>query len=400
MTGTGGPLAGVRVLDLSRVLAGPYCTMLLADLGASVVKVERSGVGDQSRAWGPPFVGDGESTYFMCANRGKRSVAADLTSAAGVEVVRRLAATADVVVENFLPGGAERLGLGRDQLCAERPALVYCSITGYPPESPDAARPGFDFAIQGDGGIMSVTGEREGPPMKVGVAIVDITTGMLAASGILAALLEARLTGRARHVAISLFDAQLAWLGNRASEHLIGGVEPARYGNAHPAICPYETFRAADGFVNVAVGTEGQYRALCRALAAPELATAEHYATNVQRVAHRDELVPLLQAAIGRRAVADLLASFAAEGVPGGPVRTIPDVLAAAPWATVAHEHATAGRVRTIRSPLAFDGANLTASEAPPLLGQQTEEVLRELGYDGDELATLLAGACRPGRAG
>jgi crotonobetainyl-CoA:carnitine CoA-transferase CaiB-like acyl-CoA transferase len=391
-----GPLAGVRVLDLSRVLAGPYCTMMLADLGAEIFKVERPGVGDQSRAWGPPFVG-GESTYYLSTNRGKRSVAVDVTQEAGLAVVRRLAATCDVVVENFLPGGAERLGLDRAALVGDRPEVVYCSIRGYPPESPDADRPGFDFAIQGDAGLMSITGPADGAPTKVGVAITDITTGMLAASGILAALLEARVTGTARAVSVSLFDAQLSWLGNRGSEALIGGVEPGRFGNAHPSICPYETFRAADGYVNLAIGTDGQFRAFCTEAGIPAAGADARYATNRDRVANRVELVALLGTTFQTRTVAAWLEAFERAGVPGGPVRTIPEVVAASPWALVQHDHPTAGAIRTFRSPLAFDDAYLTAAAPPPLLGEQTAEVLAELGYASDEAAALLEGVCRPG---
>jgi crotonobetainyl-CoA:carnitine CoA-transferase CaiB-like acyl-CoA transferase len=388
-----GPLAGVRVLDLSRVLAGPYCTMMLADLGAEVVKVERPGEGDQSRAWGPPFVA-GESTYFMSVNRGKRSIAVDLRDPRGQEVVQRLAERADVLVENFLPGGAERLGLGRDALAERRPALVYTSIRGYPLDSPEADQPGFDFAIQGAGGIMSVTGARDGDPMKVGVAIADITTGMLAASGTLAALYEARATGRGRHVAISLLDAQLAWLGNRGSEVLVGGVEPERFGNAHPSICPYETFRASDGYVNLAVGTDAQFQRFCDLAGLDDVAADARFSTNRDRVAHRHELVSRLQAAFAERTVEAWLALLAEGGIPSGPVRTIPQALAAAPYAVVEHEHPTVGRMRTIRSPLALDGEYRSAAAHPPRLGEHTREVLGELGYDAQEIGALLRGPC------
>ena len=261
--------------------------MMLSDLGAEVIKIERPGIGDQSRAWGPPFV-EGESTYFMAANRGKRSVAVDFTDPRGLAVVQRLAATADVVVENFLPGAAKKLGLDRETLVGARPEVVYCSITGYPADSPNAHRPGYDFAIQGDGGIMSVTGDVDGDPMKVGVAVADITSGMYAASGILAAIIESRATGRAPAVAVSLFGSQIAWLGNRATEVLVAGIEPERFGNAHPSLVPYETFRAADGFVNLAVGSDVQYRSFCTEAGAPELADDPRYATNAGRVAGRD----------------------------------------------------------------------------------------------------------------
>ncbi len=388
------PLAGVRVLDLSRVLAGPYCSMLLADLGADVVKVERPGSGDPTRAWGPPFR-DGESAYYLCVNRGKRSVTIDLGDPAGVDVARRLAAGADIVIESFLPRGAERLGLGYEELAALRPRVVYTSIAGYSPESTDAHRPGFDFAIQAEAGGMSITGEADGPPLKVGVAIADITTGMFASIGTLAALRTAERSGRGHHVQVSLFDSQLAWLANRGSDWLVGGEEPHRLGNAHPAIVPYEAFASSDGYVIVAIGTNDQFTRFCHAAALPDLAGDARYATNAQRVEHRIELAARLADAIRRRPTAEWLEVLAEANVPGGPVRTIPEAFAHAPYAIVEHAHPRLGAVRTVRSPIGLDGAYPTAAAAPPLLGQHTAEVLAELGYDDDAREVLLRGACR-----
>ncbi|MFM7553167.1 MAG: CaiB/BaiF CoA transferase family protein, partial [Actinomycetota bacterium] len=344
---TSGPLRGVRVLDLSRVLAGPYCAMMLADLGADVIKVERPDGGDITRAWGPPWAG-GEATYYMAANRGKRSIAIDLRDPAGLAIAQRLAGTCQVVIENFIPGGAERMGLGFEALRADNPGLVYCSISGYPADSAEAALPGFDFAIQAEGGIMSITGDEDGAPMKVGVAIADITSGMFAASGILAALLDVERGQPGRHVRVSLSDAQLAWLANRGTEASVAGVEPERLGNAHPSIVPYETFPTRGAHIVIAVGTDDQYRALCGVLGLDDAAADARFATNPERVAHRTALVPLLAAATATWEAADLLAALDAARVPSGPVRSIPEALAHSPQALVAHEHPTAGEVRTI----------------------------------------------------
>jgi crotonobetainyl-CoA:carnitine CoA-transferase CaiB-like acyl-CoA transferase len=390
------PLAGVRVLDLSRILAGPYCTMMLADLGADVVKVERPGGGDPTRSWGPPFV-EGESTYFLSANRGKRSICVDLADPEGVELVRSLAAQSDVVIENFIPGGAERMGLGYAALRERRPSLVYCSIAGYPDDGPDASRPGFDFAIQGEGGVMSITGEQDGDPMKVGVAIADITAGIYATVGVLAALREATATGVGSHVQVSLFDAQVAWLANRASDFLVAGETPLRLGNAHPAIVPYESFRASDGYVIVAIGTDAQFVRFCREASLSELLDDPRFATNPDRVRNRAALTPVLAEAIQARPVADWLALMERAGVPGGPVRTIPEVFAHAPFATHTHEHATLGPIRTVRSPIGLDGTRATADAPPPLLGEHAAAILAEAGYSAREVEHLLTSVCRTG---
>jgi len=390
---TEGPLAGVRVLDLSRVLAGPYCSMILADMGADIVKVENPQGGDITRAWGPPWAGD-EATYYMSANRGKRSIAIDLRDLAGVEVARRIAATCDVVIENFIPGGAERMGLGWETLRTDNPTLVYCSISGYPHDSPEAPLPGFDFAIQGEGGIMSITGEVDGAPMKVGVAIADLTSGMFAANGILAALVAVRGGGPGRRVQVSLFDSQLAWLANRGTEASIAGWEPARFGNAHPSIVPYETFPTTGAHIIVAVGTDLQFRSFCEAIGLPEVGNDPRFATNPDRVANRAALIPLLQEATAAFAPAALLAALAERDVPSGPVRTIPEALAAAPYALQPHTHPTAGEIHTVRSPIAFDGDHLTSPRHPPLLGEHTRALLLEAGFSESEAQAALDGPC------
>jgi crotonobetainyl-CoA:carnitine CoA-transferase CaiB-like acyl-CoA transferase len=393
---TDGPLAGLRVLDLSRVLAGPLCTMVLADLGAEVIKVERPGRGDPTRAWGPPFV-EGESTYYLCVNRGKRSITLDLADVAGREVGRRLAARADVVVDNFLPGSAARLRLDHATLAAGRPGVVTCSITGYPEDGPDAGRPGFDVAIQAEAGLMAITGSPDGPPTKVGVAVSDVTAGLFATIGVLAALAEARAGGPGRHVEVSLYDAQLAGLINRASDWIVAGEDQGRLGNAHPAIVPYEAFRAADGDLVLAVGTDEQFARFCEVAGLGALAADARFARNAGRVAHRLELVAAIADAISQRTVAEWTAAMAEAGVPGGPVRSMPEVFARLPQAAVEHEHPLLGTVRTVRSPLLLDGSRPTAAAAPPLLGQHTAEVLAEAGYAESEITALQQGPCRAG---
>jgi crotonobetainyl-CoA:carnitine CoA-transferase CaiB-like acyl-CoA transferase len=391
------PLDGVRVLDLSRILAGPYCSMMLADLGADVVKVERPGGGDPTRSWGPPFV-EGESTYFLSTNRGKRSLCVDLQDPEGIAIVRTLAERADIVLENFIPGGAERMGLGYEALKARRPSIVYCSVSGYPDDGPDADRPGFDFAIQGEGGVMSITGEAGGDPMKVGVAIADITAGIYATVGVLAALREATATGIGAHVQVSLFDAQLAWLANRASDYLVGGEPPERLGNAHPSIVPYESFRALDGYVIVAIGTDAQFARFCREAELDALADDPRFATNPDRVRNRQALTPELARTIATRTVSDWLELMERAGVPGGPVRTIPEVFAHAPFALKHHEHPTLGPIRTVRTPIGLDGVRTSADAAPPLLGADGGAILAEAGYSAQDVERMLASVCRTTR--
>ena len=350
------PLAGVRVLDLSRVLAGPYCSMVLADLGADVIKVERPGSGDPTRAWGPPFR-DGESAYYLCVNRGKRSVTVDLGDPAGVEVAKRLALRADVVIESFLPGGADRLGLGyatlvggapADRLHLDRGLLARTASTPTAPASTSRSRP-----------RRVACRSRARPTARRSRSASRSRTSRRGCSrpiGTLAALRDAERSGQGHHVQVSLFDSQLAWLANRGSDWLVGGEEPHRLGNAHPAIVPYEAFATSDGHVIVAIGTNEQFARFCIAAGLPDLAGDERYATNALRVEHRLELAARLADAIRRRPTADWLDVLASANVPGGPVRTIPEAFAHAPYAVVEHAHPRLGAVRTVRSPIGLDG--------------------------------------------
>jgi crotonobetainyl-CoA:carnitine CoA-transferase CaiB-like acyl-CoA transferase len=381
------PLRGVRVLDLSRVLAGPYCTMLLADLGADVVKVERPEGGDETRTWGPPFVG-GEAAYFLSVNRGKRSVAIDLADPAGRELALELCAGAQVVIENFRVGGAERLGVGYEDVSERNPGVVYCSITGFGSRREPPGRPGYDFVAQAESGLMSITGPEDGPPYKVGVALVDVLAGLHAATGILAAL-HGREGGR---VEVPLVDAGLAGLVNVAQNALVTGREPERFGNAHPNIVPYQDFETASGRIAVAAANDGLFRALCGVLGLDELGADPRFATNAARVENRGELVPELERRFRERPAEDWVAALDAAGVPVGKVRSVPDALAAAAAAgrpaTVRVAHPTAGELELVASPI-WTGAGDEPPRAPPLLGQHTEEVLRELGCSTEQIREL-----------
>lgn len=377
-----GPLAGLRVLDLSRVLAGPLCTMMLGDLGADVLKVERAGAGDDTRQWGPPWAeGDAgrEAAYYLCVNRNKRSVEADLKSPEGRALVRRLAREADVLVENFAPGTMEGWGLGYEALSAENPGLVFCTITGYGMDGPDAGRPGYDFAVQARAGWMAITGEVAGAPTKVGVALVDVLTGQNAAFGILAALRERERSGRGQRVEVALFDSALAGLVNVAQAALVTEREPRRWGNAHATIVPYQTFEAADRPFAVAVGNDAQFRRLCDVVGAPEMGTDPRFATNPARVENRDELVPLLAERLRARTAAAWLGALEAAGVPCAPVQGVREALAdpvlRARGGTWEMRGATYGAVETVPSPVRLSRTPAALRRPAPSLGEHTAEV-------------------------
>ena len=391
------PLSGVRVLDLSRVLAGPWATQLLADLGAEVIKIERPGAGDDTRHWGPPFTtrtdgAPGDAAYFLCANRGKQSVALDIASPEGADIIRRMAADTDVVVENFKTGGLKKYGLDHDSLKAVNPKLVYCSITGFGQTGPRAHQAGYDYMIQAMGGLMSITGQPDGAPgaepMKVGVAVADLFTGLYASNAILAALHAARETGEGRHIDIALFDVQAAMLANQATNWFVSGVAPTRMGNAHPNLSPYQPFPCSDGMVVIAVGNDGQFRSLCTALGEPDLGTDERFAANAGRVANRDQLGPILSALTGPLTMAALMKRLEDAGVPCGPVNTVDQVFAE-PQAVARDLTVEQTRldlnapVRTVASPIRMNGAPAVADRPPPALGQHTDEVLAR--YRGQE---------------
>jgi crotonobetainyl-CoA:carnitine CoA-transferase CaiB-like acyl-CoA transferase len=382
------PLDGIFVLDFSRVLAGPYCTMQLADLGARVVKIEQPGKGDDTRAWGPPFVGT-ESAYFLSVNRNKESLALDLKHERARPILDALLSRADVVVENFRPGTMERLGLGYGDVAARHPRVVYCSISGFGQTGPRWAEAGYDAVMQAEGGLMSITGAAGGPPFRLGVAIGDIASGMFAVQGILAALFARERTGRGQRVDIAMLDAVTALLSYQASSAFATGATPGRMGNRHPSIAPYDTFAAADGDFVLSVGNDDQFRRLSEVLGRPGLAADPRFTTNANRVANHEALRGELSPLLGARTRTDLLQALTEAGVPSGAVRSVTEALAdpqlAAREMIVPLEHLTAGPIRVLGTPLKLSDTPAAVRTPPPALGQHTAAILAELGLTRDE---------------
>ncbi|MBN3735503.1 CaiB/BaiF CoA-transferase family protein [Burkholderia sp. Tr-20390] len=401
-----GALSHIRVLDLTRVLAGPWCAQTLADFGADVIKVERPGAGDDTRHWGPPYLKDAdgadtaEAAYYLAANRNKRSVTVDIATPEGQQIVRELAAQSDVVLENYKVGQLKKYGLDYDSLRAVKPDLVYCSVTGFGQTGPYAHRAGYDFIIQGIGGFMSITGERDGEPgggpQKAGVAIADLATGLYSTIAVLAALAHRDRTGEGQYIDMALLDVQVALLANMNTNFLASGKPPVRWGNAHPNIVPYQTFQTSDGWIIVAVGNDGQFRKFVEAGGRPELADDERFATNPSRVRHRDTLVPILAEMVKARDKADWIGALEAAGVPCGPINDLDEVFdneqVVARGMQVSLPHPCGADAKLVRNPIRMSATPPEARTAPPLLGAQTDDVLRDmLGYDDTKIAALRA---------
>jgi formyl-CoA transferase len=387
-------LDGVRVLDLSRVLAGPYCTMMLGDLGADIIKIEAPGLGDDTRHWGPPFAKGGESAYFLCVNRNKRSMTLNLKSAQGLEILKELIRQSDILVENFRVDTLEKWGLDYEALQGIRPGLIYCTITGYGYTGPYRHLPGYDFIIQAQGGLMSITGPEEGEPYKVGVAIADITAGLFACNAILAALFERQRSGRGQRIDISLLDSQIAWLANVGSNYLISGEKPIRYGNAHPNIVPYQTFKAKNGYFALGIGNDNQWRQFCEKTGREEWVEDIRFRTNANRVENRSDLIPLLDELFGQGEISHWLSILETIGVPCGPINSIDQVMedpqVRAREMVINVDHASAGSIQMVASPLKIPTAPPVIRLPPPMLGEHTEQILHELlGLEGKTVQDL-----------
>ncbi|HXG86820.1 MAG TPA: CoA transferase [Vicinamibacterales bacterium] len=387
-----GPLTGTTVIDFTRVLSGPYCTMVLADFGARVLKIEHPVRGDDTRHWGPPFIG-AESAYFLSINRNKESVTLDFKHPDGKAALDRLLATADVVVENFRPGTLDAAGFGAAEMMKKYSRLIYCSVSGYGQTGPRRNEPGYDAVMQAEGGLMSITGAHDGPPFRLGVAITDIVSGLFAAQGVLAALVARHTTGRGQQVDIGMLDATAALLTYQAGNYFTTGDVPARMGNRHPTIVPYESFATADGDLVIAGGNDEIWRRLCGVLELPAMAADARFTTNRDRVAHYEVLKPQLDTVFRRRTRAEWVTRLQAAGVPCGSVREINEVLAdpqlAARGMVAEVDHPTAGRAKVIASPVKLSDTPASVRTAPPILGQHTAAVLAELGYDRNAIATM-----------
>ncbi len=398
-----GALSNIRILDLSRILAGPWCTQALADLGAEVIKVEKPGVGDDTRGWGPPFVRNadgtpGDAAYFLSTNRGKQSVEIDISQPQGQDLIRQLAAKSDVLIENFKTGGLKKYGLDYDSLKSVNPRLIYCSITGFGQDGPFARRAGYDFMIQGMGGIMSVTGQPDGAPgaepMKSGMAFADIFSGLYSAIAILAAINHRTVSGEGQYIDMALLDTQVAVLGNQALNFLVGGAVPQRLGNAHPNIVPYQVFETSDGHIIIAVGNDRQFAAFCRLAGLAELAQDDRFVKNRGRVTHRDELVPMLAEVIKTRSTQDWIETLEDASVPCGPINTIAQVFdnaqvrARGLQMTLARADGT--ETPSVANPIRLSATPVAYERAAPKLGADTAKVLGDLlGLGEDDIAGL-----------
>ena len=387
-----GPLAGLRVIDLTRVLSGPFCAMMLGDMGAEVIKVERPGAGDDTRAFAPPYQGE-ESAYFLSVNRNKKSLTLDMKQDAAKEVLWKLVESADVIVENFRPGAAERLGFGYEDVSARNPSIIYGSISGFGDTGPGAKRPGYDLVIQGESGMMDITGEADGPPTKMGTSIADMVAGMMLSQGVLAALSARHATGKGQHVKVSMLEALASLLTYQAGNYYATGTAPKRRGNAHPSIVPYETFQAGDGWLNVAVANDSLWQKFCDAADKPDWKVHPNYATAPDRVRNRDEIMPLIIEVVKTKTRAEWIALLDAAGVPCGAIATVEEICESetlkARGMIWEMGHETAGVVRTIANPIEFTGTKLATPTPPPRLGEHADEILASAGYDAAAISAL-----------